>query len=237
MSRTTEYLKSLDRIGVPDVWERAVQTEPPDRSVPPPISPVRRLGVAALALAVFIAGGSLAWVAFRPTSPAPAAGHGPEGLSARPLALPSIAPGASCPTTGTTRITPGAGFSGSVVAQESAHVYLASSPTVELSARDRQADGWYVVKDVWVIDGTYTGPVLIRGGRIDGAGPLLLGWNPTTPRRDGLLVTAGSPSLQTDPSSGWRSVPMGAYLRSPGCYAYQIDGTDFTSFIVFRARR
>jgi hypothetical protein len=38
-------------------------------------------------------------------------------------------------------------------------------------------------------------------------------------------------------TNGWRSAPMEANVRSPGCYAYQIDGFGFTEFITFKASR
>jgi hypothetical protein len=34
---------------------------------------------------------------------------------------------------------------------------------------------------------------------------------------------------------GWRQWPGGTWLRTPGCYAWQIDGTDFSDVIVFEA--
>ncbi|HEV8688078.1 MAG TPA: hypothetical protein VGQ84_12440, partial [Gaiellaceae bacterium] len=34
---------------------------------------------------------------------------------------------------------------------------------------------------------------------------------------------------------GWRTWPGGTWLRTPGCYAWQIDGTDFSNVIVFDA--
>jgi hypothetical protein len=30
---------------------------------------------------------------------------------------------------------------------------------------------------------------------------------------------------------------MATYIRSPGCYAYQLDGIGFTEFVVFEASR
>lgn len=112
-----------------------------------------------------------------------------------------------------------------------------SGQHVRLSPDDRTDDGWFAIKDVWVIAGSYRGPVLIRGGRLDGEGSIELAWNPTTEQGRSLLIGPGSPSLQTDPETGWRSVPMEALVRSPGCYAYQIAGAGFTSFIVFEASR
>lgn len=163
-----------------------------------------------------------------------------QEMLSRPVALPSLPAGASCPATPTTTISPGpaTGFTGSIEAQHAGDVYLAmSGRNVKLSPDDRTDDGWFGIKDVWVVAGSYRGPVLIRGGRIDGVGSIELAWNPSTDRGRSLMIDPASPSLQADAETGWRSVPMEAFVPSAGCYAYQIDQTGSTSFIVFRVSR
>jgi hypothetical protein len=213
-----------------------------------------------LVAAVAVTGSVAAWHAVGPggssrpvvpategaASPTGTLGTGPvaadpavtQGLMARPLALPTLPPGGSCPTTPMTTVTPGrgTGFSGSAPAQRAGHVYLAyTGRDMKLRAVDRPKNGWYAIKDIWVVDGSYGGPVLIRGGRIDRPGRLELNFSSALSRRDALLLDGGAPSLQWDPSTRWWSVPTVAYVRTPGCYAYRIDGTDFTTFIVFSA--
>ncbi len=174
-----------------------------------------------------------------PATPSPSIPSGSaEELRARPLALPVVPAGAACPTTPTVRIEPGprTGFTGPASVQQAGDVYLAmSGHTVALRTQDLTPDGWYSVKDVWVVAGSYSGPVLVRGGRIDAEGPLQLAWNPTTEQVRSLVIDEASPSLQRDFETGWRSVPMEAFVRTPGCYAYQVDGVGFTAFIVFEA--
>jgi hypothetical protein len=34
---------------------------------------------------------------------------------------------------------------------------------------------------------------------------------------------------------GWRTFPSHTRVRATGCYAYQIDGTNFSRVVVFRA--
>jgi hypothetical protein len=139
-----------------------------------------------------------------------------------------------------TTISPGkgAGFTGSAPAQRAGRVFLAyTSRHVTLAPNDRTAGGWYGLKDIWVVGPSYAGPVLIRGGRIDADGSVKLSWNGEAPMQDALQLDPNSPSLQTDPATGWRSVPMATYIRSPGCYAYQLDGIGFTEFVVFEASR
>jgi hypothetical protein len=38
-------------------------------------------------------------------------------------------------------------------------------------------------------------------------------------------------------AGGWRNFPSYTRLKDNGCYAYQVDGRDFSYSIVFRARR
>ncbi len=237
---------------------------PPKRVLPRSLVARARRGMAAtiggvvLATALVVGGSVAAWNAFGSSQPAvPAATGtattparpsvlptvtGPAAaaeLRSRPLALPTMAPAAACPTTPTLTFTPGpgTGFTGTTIAQRDGVVYLTfAGRHVPLRPVDRTVDGWYGIKDVWVIDSAYRGPFLIRGGRIDRPGPVRFRFTPETPQLRALLVDDIAPS--SEDASTWRfSVPTGAYIRGPGCYAYQIDGTDFTSHIVFEATR
>ncbi len=208
---------------------------------------------AALAVAVVVTGSVFAWRAFSPAgseprvpaaqrtvTPSGSAATGTlsdieQELLARPLALPTVAAGASCPTSPITRITPGpgSGFTGTVRAQVAGVTYLSQGAHLSLTGLSRTSGGWYAIKDIWIVDGSYEGPVLIRGGQMNGEEPIELAWNPTTPVQDALLIDPGSPSLQTSSTTGSRTVPMEVSVRGPGCYAYQLDGVGFTRFIVF----
>jgi hypothetical protein len=210
---------------------------------------------AALAVAVAVTGSVFAWRAFAPAGseprvPATQRTLTPSGsavignlsdieqeLLSRPLALPTVSAGAPCPTSPITRISPGpgSGFTGSVRAQVAGGTYLWQGARVSLTGLSRTSGGWYAIKDIWIVDGSYEGPVLIRGGQANGEEPIELAWNPTTPMQDALLIDPGSPSLQTSSTTGSRTVPTETYVRGPGCYAYQLDGVGFTRFIVFEA--
>ena len=91
--------------------------------------------------------------------------------------------------------------------------------------------GWFVEKVLWIASPRYNGPILIRGGRIDKAGALLLQWDPTTPAHLTLRLRV------TPSASGWWSTATSTYVHAPGCYAYQVDGKSFSTVIVFRAVR
>ena len=90
-------------------------------------------------------------------------------------------------------------------------------------------------KVLWVASSSYPGPVLIRGGRLDGAGAVRFG-SSNTPPKDEFRVTEGTArSLGEEP--GWREWPSYTFVPSPGCYGYQIDGLDFTKIVVFEVTR
>jgi len=64
MADPIDRLDELDRMEPPDVWAE-VQRRGPRAPTEPPSTSARRVGVAVLAFAVFIAGGWLAWTLFR----------------------------------------------------------------------------------------------------------------------------------------------------------------------------
>jgi len=212
---------------------------------------------AILATAVVVGGSVAAWNAFGPSgTPAPAAtGTGgppvsvaPSGtesaavaeLRSRPLALPTLPPGGACPATPNVMIRPGpgTGFTGRWAAQRAGVVYLTmAGPHPRIRPSDPHPGGWYGIKDVWVVDANYRGPLLIRGGRIDGPGPMQFQFTPETPMQNALLLQ-DSPPAPGATAWHWRwSVPTAAFIRTPGCYAYQIDGTTFTTYLLFEATR
>jgi hypothetical protein len=94
--------------------------------------------------------------------------------------------------------------------------------------------GWYLHKTLWAISPHYSGPVLIRGRRVDRAGLVRFGGDAPTPRG---MVHASTPAFRmtADTTREWRYYPTETLLRTPGCYAFQVDGTDFSFVVIFRA--
>jgi hypothetical protein len=92
---------------------------------------------------------------------------------------------------------------------------------------------WLKSQITWTAAGTYTGPILIRGGQIGGdAGPLGFGQGATPYDELQLLDPGvGAPKVLHG-GRAWISLTR---VRTAGCYAYQIDGTSFSEVIVFRA--
>jgi len=84
---------------------------------------------------------------------------------------------------------------------------------------------WSGAKVLWFVAPRYRGPVLIRGGRLD--------------HPDRLRFNRGMvPPLEMrihKVFSGPRDRPSYTRLRAPGCYAYQVDGTNFSRVVVFQA--
>ncbi len=172
-------------------------------------------------------------------------------LQQRPLHLPTLAPGASCPTTHGHLVRADLGIG------------LGTGPVYpilgEITNNTQQAQrlqtqgilqygptgsfGWGGMKVLWIIHPSYRGFVLIRGHQIDG--PHALGFNGgldhfVVPDQENEVTAPPLPALRlvapvprsTDP---WENWPSQTRLQAPGCYAYQVDGSSFSTVIVFQA--
>ncbi|MDQ6777154.1 MAG: hypothetical protein M3071_13270 [Actinomycetota bacterium] len=91
---------------------------------------------------------------------------------------------------------------------------------------------WSGGRVTWVADPSYVGPVLIRGGQVGGAGAVGFGEGHVPVDELQLLTAAGQSSGEP---SGAREWPSFTRVRSPGCYAYQVDGSGFSEVIGFQA--
>jgi hypothetical protein len=93
---------------------------------------------------------------------------------------------------------------------------------------------WLAGRVTWTAAGGYKGPVLIRGRELGGSGAVGFGEGRTPYDELQLLDTGhGAPAA----SGGGRAWLSYTRVRAPGCYAYQVDGTSFSSVIVFHATR
>ncbi len=100
---------------------------------------------------------------------------------------------------------------------------------MSLGPRSLWPNGWYGYKTLWFTLPSYTDAVLIRGARIDGDGPVGFGEGP----RIGHLIIPPGPTVNGH--DGYREAPGGTFVKSPGCYAFQVDGLSFSYTIVFVA--
>jgi hypothetical protein len=135
-------------------------------------------------------------------------------LLARPLHLPTVRPGATCPVAAVAKTSLGHGLGAGP-----------AFPRWGTGSTMKVVGG--VHKVLWFVLPSYKGPLLIRGGRVDGRGELHV---------DELGTVKSSVFLeQTDMAPRYR--PSTTWVPSAGCYAYQIDGTTFSRTIVFRVTR
>jgi hypothetical protein len=118
-------------------------------------------------------------------------------------------------------------------------IALGDGPVYPVGFRDGvlstyASDGMYVQKVLWVSTASYQGPVLIRGTRLDGPGVVQFATPGSVPTTEFKLLEPGATSPGEE--AGWREWPSTTAVPQLGCYAYQVDGTSFSTVIVFEAR-
>jgi hypothetical protein len=148
----------------------------------------------------------------------------------RPLHLPTVAPGETCPVSprrAITRYTSGVG-AGPIYPTHVDPWNVAFPPPENSLA---YGTGWSVDKTPFVRKKTFKGPFVVRGQRIDGTG--VVGFSGPGGRRpfEALQFAAGRSAAEFAGSTGW---PTLVWMSAPGCYALQIDGETFSRVVVFR---
>jgi hypothetical protein len=88
--------------------------------------------------------------------------------------------------------------------------------------------GWAGTKVLWAVP-TYPGPILVRGRQLDGPGKVGFDLGPGWSERVSAEIR-----LSHGPIYGLR--PAATFVRTPGCYAYQVDTPSRSYRIVFEAR-
>lgn len=155
-----------------------------------------------------------------------------RALQQRPLRLPELAPGEHCPVSHVSmfRDATMVGFG---------PIYPTGVFTTDGLLRygsGSSVDDWRLMKVPWVSNDDYHGPALIRGRQLDGPNELRFAGDgdvtgPVAELRFPIATNAYASNLP----EGWRFQPSAVGFRAPGCYAFQIDGINFTRMIVFRA--
>ena len=150
---------------------------------------------------------------------------------ARPLHFPRLTAGSRCPQTAAGLADPKTGYTlghGPVYPVLGFAVAPPGSLGVVHLVGDQARGGWFWHKTLWTIDPRYQGPVLIRGGRLDAPQPVRFA-----------IGQASRADLRMQPTRNAqrRYGASSTLLRGPGCYALQIDGTSFSSVVVFSAAR
>ena len=143
-------------------------------------------------------------------------------LRKRPLTLPAIAPGQPCP-----RERPRMVYKPYGLAIGKGPAFAAGFGTDGVIAlANAPGSAWGGQKVVWFFDPAIRGPILIRGGSLDGKGQLRFDTGVETE----IAIEPDEPNRVAPPSR-----PSTARVSGPGCYAFQIDGTGFSETIVFEA--
>jgi hypothetical protein len=173
-------------------------------------------------------------------------------LRNRPLNQPALAADGSCPSDSShdvhAVVTSGKG--GPNFAFGPGPAYLSGIINLYPGAFDNE---------IWMIDASYRGPVLIRGHQVNGAqvvsfdepsvfasGGFLGGAQPPGPA----VTTVTIGGIQTlfyseldlpaaDPTyakDSWRLFFDSTHIDAPGCYAFQLDGLTFSTVIVFHVQ-
>jgi hypothetical protein len=144
-----------------------------------------------------------------------------------PLRLPKLVPGAACPVSPVDEAVDFASLGvGRGLGTGPAYPILGSDALELAPAVNFGSRLWGGQKVLWFVLPSYTGPVLIRGGRLDAKGEVRFEVGNVPPKE--LFIPAGT---------GARERPSYTRLKGPGCYAYQVDGVGFSHVVVFRALR
>jgi hypothetical protein len=205
------------------------------------------ISVAAAVLGSYLVTGSAA--------PAPRS----QSLLARPLHFPSLGGDGRCPVS-SGRMVNNPFFVGPALGSGPVRVLLASTRgRVDLGARG--ASGWFGLQTLWFAMPSYNGPFVVRGARLGMKGPIEVqsggtGYNAGQVPGSGPLVVPAGPTINTFYTNfraghlrdavtgrlvptltgyGYRTVPGGTWIKSPGCYAWQVDGRGFSERIVVDA--
>jgi hypothetical protein len=174
-------------------------------------------------------------------------------LRNRPLNQPALAADGSCPSDSSHDVKPvvTSGKGGPNFGFGAGPAYLSGIVQLYPGAFDNE---------IWMIDASYRGPVLIRGHQVNGAGAVSFqppttfagsnfsgagapppGPGVATVTIDGQVMTFYAeldiPAAESNfPQSSWRLFFARTHIDAPGCYAFQLDGLTFSTVIVFHVQ-
>ena len=167
-----------------------------------------------------------------PTQSAVAATTLPEPWAAleRPIDLPSAQTGecaAAQPRSISKAVGPGAGVGPAYA------VGLSPEGKIDFRTVTPTSDGYRYQKVMWLSTGDYSGPVLVRGVRLDDSGVALFRGQDEI--GSALLLPESGWATTDGLEAGWRMWLSAIGVSHAGCYLLQVDGTDFTEQIIFQA--
>lgn len=143
-----------------------------------------------------------------------------------PLELPAFAVGDTC------KVAPASAVGGVASALGEGPVRPWGNGVIQLAEFEPDPSGDHWVKVVWLIDpAQYSGPVLVRGERLDDRMPILFATAPASDP-EGELHLSGDPDQSG--GSGWREYGSYTIISGAGCYAYQVNGIGIQDTVVFQ---
>jgi len=156
----------------------------------------------------------------------------------RPLRLTRLAPGAACPVS--TGVPPPRGWTGDGTAHRIGPVFFLDGRTSDRIARRGLVlfdprdwtyvqKGWFGFATILLVDPAYHGPILVRARQLDGTHAVGFGWGSVVGSKNAALAH----SLKL--ANGLQDWPGVSWLRSPGCYGWQLDGANFSGLVVLKA--
>lgn len=152
-------------------------------------------------------------------------------LRARPLDLPALAPGAPCPTTAAGDVS---NFRAALGSGPVYPIGLSYDGVLQYGYSGVfEGAEWGGTKVLWISNADYQSAALIRGRQLDGPNEVRFMEAADPPAE--LQFPVGGSGSSPDLEPGWSQLPSYTRVRAPGCYAYQVDGLDFTQVIVFQA--
>jgi hypothetical protein len=166
-------------------------------------------------------------------SPTLVATAGFTTLATRPLHFPTVTSLASCPVSLGRQISPAFGLAAGTGPLYIVPVDSGGNAVYGPASTWGDHIGWGgMPATLWIIPSSFSGPVLVRGQRLDKAGVVGFDQYPGPPLLTQLPIMA--PLV---PSSPPYQVEGDWYIRfnAPGCYGLQIDWLQGTEWIIFRA--
>jgi hypothetical protein len=158
-----------------------------------------------------------------------------EELAGRPLKLPTIGPTADCPVSIERTYRPFDGAQSFLVLGDGpAYPSIRARAAFDAPAAWVAGDGRRFHKGLWLLDASYTGPVLARGRDLRGTDEIH--WDDGRPTPPSQLRIDATPTLLFTPAPHHRDRPSSWSVLSRGCYGIQIDGIGLSYQLVFEVR-
>jgi hypothetical protein len=143
----------------------------------------------------------------------------------RPLHVANVKKGARCPVARTAEVIDRQALNGHDPAILMGVGYVPPG-VIRMGLPD--AKGWRGQKTPWLVPMTYSGPLLVRGMRIDRPGPVRFakGYG------QHLIELRYVSGENNGTAAGRRFLASASFFRAVGCYAFQVDGASFSRVIV-----